>query len=372
MSRLRPSASRENSRHSRPWRIGRRALSRPTLALLGLLGTALGQTARAQEVPATTPPPALDIGKQIRGVFDKCQSAVARIEASDAHGKLSGTGFFIDPNGTLYTSYSVGGESHDITVITGTCRQSARRLVGDLRSGIAILKVEAETPFLSFGKSKDLGVGSPVMTVGYPYDLPASPSFGVVGGFDIKYLNRYFATTHIRANLPVQSGQGGAPLLDLNGNVVGILISSLNQGSGSFALPIEAAEKVRRDFLRFHQVHRGWLGLAVRPNDPPVNGSTALVSEVLSNSPAQKAGVLPGDTLLGIGDRTVASPADVLDGSFFLTADDLSTLRVWREGEQIDLSVQPTKPPEEKLPIERFAPAFEHGADVPAPASSGQ
>lgn len=329
------------------------------------MGAAFGQETAPPTIPVPSAPPVFDIGKQIRSVFDKCQPAVARIEAFDSHGKLSGTGFFIDPNGTLYTSYSVGGESHDITVIMGASRQPAKRLASDLRSGIAILKIEAETPFLSFGKSRDLGIGSPVMTVGYPYDLPASPSFGVVGGFDIKYLNRYFATTHIRANVPVQRGQGGAPLLDLNGNVVGILISSLDQGSGSFALPIEAAEKVRRDFLRFREVRRGWLGLAVRANDSPQDGSTALVSEVLPDSPAQKAGVLAGDILLRIGARPVATPSDVLDGSFFLTADDPSTLRVWRNEQEVELPVQPAEPPEEKLPFDRFAPAFTPGADSP-------
>ena len=126
-------------------------------------------------------------------MFHRNQSAVVRIEAVDGHGALSGTGFFIDPNGTVFTSYTIGGESQAIMISFGDQKLPARRLVGDPRSGVAILKVDAETPFLALGKARDLSVASPVMTIGYPMDLPVSPSFGTVGGFDIKWGGRYFA-----------------------------------------------------------------------------------------------------------------------------------------------------------------------------------
>ncbi|HYR59676.1 MAG TPA: S1C family serine protease [Chthoniobacteraceae bacterium] len=330
-------------------------------------------TAAAALVCASRAEPADDAGvlasidRQVRAVFEKCRAAVVRIEASDAHGRLSGTGFFIDPNGTLYTSYSVGGESHDIVVHLGDERLPATRKIGDLRSGIAILKVEAGTPFLAFGNSRDLAVASPVMTIGYPFDLPASPSFGMIGGRDIKYLGRYFATEHIRANVPVQRGQGGAPLLNLRGEVVGILISSLDQGSASFALPIEAAEKVRKDFLRFREVRRGWLGIEVGTLDAPLSGSTAFVKDVLPDSPALKAGVRQGDVLVRVGDRAITSPDDVRDVSFFLTADDSTTLRLARGSETLDLSIQPADHPEESSALKRIAPAFMSGPDLAVP-----
>src|SRR5581483_525923 len=199
--------------------------------------------------------------QQVRAVFERAQSAVVKIEAEDDHGKLSGTGFFVDPTGTLYTCYSVGGESHDIIISHGNMKYPATRLAADPRSGIAILKVEARTPFLPAGKSKELGVASMIMTIGYPMDMPITPNFGCVGGWNIKFLDRYFATAHIRANVPVQRGEGGAPLLNMNGEAVGVLICSLENGSGAFALPIEAAEKVRSDFMRFGEVRPGWLGI---------------------------------------------------------------------------------------------------------------
>jgi serine protease Do len=288
--------------------------------------------------------------QQARAVFEKCGAAVVRIEASDAHGRLAGTGFFIDPNGTLCTAYSVGGEGRDITVEFRGEKHPATRLISDARSGIAILKIDAETPFLTAGKTRDLVVTSPVFALGYPQALPLTPSFGIVGGFDIKYGGRYFATTHIRANVPVQRGEGGAPLLNTEGEVVGILVSMLDVGSAAFVLPIEAANKVRMDFTRFRETRPAWLGLHIKAADSATSGSTARIEDVAREGPADKAGLQAGDILLQVGERKITAPEDVLDASFFLTADDAMTIRVARSGTELEINVQPTDPPNADRP----------------------
>src|SRR2546421_12881469 len=119
-----------------------------TTVAVALISSGFFQNARAAEDA---------LSRQVRAVFERAKSAVVKIEAADEHGNLSGTGFFVDPNGTLYTCYSVGGESHDIVVCNGELKYPAKRLAADPRSGIAILKVEAEkVPFLPLGKSRDL------------------------------------------------------------------------------------------------------------------------------------------------------------------------------------------------------------------------
>ena len=323
----------------------RRRLKNPVRHLAVGIGCAMlaAPILRAQENGA--PSVAEAISQEVRAVFHKCRSAVVKIEAADVHGALSGSGFFIDPNGTILTSYTVGGESHDIIVCSGGARLPARRLVSDPRSGVAILKVDAETPFVPIGKSRDLALASPVMAIGYPMDLPVSPSFGTIAGFDIKYGGRYFATMHIRANVPVQRGQGGAPLMNMHGEVVGILISSLDAGSAAFALPIEAAEKVRKDFVRFGEVRPGWLGVGVHPAVAAVGGSTAQIDQVFANAPGIKAGLEKDDVILGVGDRKITSPDDVLDAAFFTTAEDELTITVWRDGAELALTVTPTDHP---------------------------
>jgi serine protease Do len=218
-------------------------------------------------------------------------------------------------------------------------------MVADSRSGVAILKVDAETPFLTLGKSRELELASPVLAVGYPMDLPLTPSFGTVGGFDMKYLGAYFATRHIRANVSVQRGEGGAPLVNMRGEAVAILIASIDQGSASFAVTIEAAEKVRRDFVKFGEPRPGWLGIEVGQAAAPVAGSTAEVIDLLPDAPAMKSGVEKGDILIEIGDRKITAPEDVLDASFFITADEELTMKVARAGTDLALKLQPTEHP---------------------------
>ena len=222
----------------------------------------------AGSINAADPAPATgnSIEQTVQEVFKHAQDAVVKIEAVDAgnsFGHLCGTGFFVDPNGTIYTSYSVGGQSRDIVVSYGEKKYPATRLIGDPRTGVAILKIEASTPFIPVSKSGNVAVATPILALGYPANLPLTPTFGVVGGMDWNYMGHPLVVTHIRANVAVQPGEGGAPMLNLKGEVVGIVIASINYGSGCYALPIEAAEKIRMDYVRFGEIRPGWVGIHI-------------------------------------------------------------------------------------------------------------
>src|SRR6059058_1585767 len=195
------------------------------------------------------------ISHEVKEIFERAGKAVVKIHGLDQHSPICGTGFFIDPTGTLYTAYTVGGEADNFTVEFAGQKYPARQLVADIRSGTAMLKIDAATPVLPIGKSEELEVATPVVAVGFPLDLAQTPNFGMIAGFDHKYLGRYFSTTHLRVNLPTQRGEAGAPLLNMKGEVVGILVSSLENNSSCYAVPIEAAEKIRRDFLRRFDWH---------------------------------------------------------------------------------------------------------------------
>ncbi len=285
------------------------------------------------------------ITAEVGKIFARSKDAVVKIEGTDRHGKLSGTGFFVDPNGTLITSYSIGGTAQDLIVVKGDMRYPAKRLIGDSRSGIAILKIEAETPFLPTGTAEGMDAATPVVLVGYPMDLPLSPSFGIVAGMDLGYEGKLFRTTHIRANVPVQRGEGGAPMLNLEGDVVGILISGIDNGSACFALPIDAAAKVQQDYFRYGELRPGWLGLNVESRDSRME-STACVTEIVKGGPGQSAGVKVGDFLLKIGKTTIRAPQDILDASYFLTAGDIVNIVVRRGEDMMELQALPSDPPE--------------------------
>jgi serine protease Do len=279
------------------------------------------------------------ISREVRDVFERCSKAVVKIEATDQHGQLSGTGFFVDPTGTLYTAYSVGGEAENVNVLFKGKKYPAHQLMADLRSGIAMLKIDLASPALPIGSSEQLEIATPVVTIGYPLDLAETPSFGMIAGFDRKCFGGYFATKHLRVNLPPQRGEGGAPLLNLKGEVVGILLYSFENNS-CYALPIEAAEKIRSDYVRFGEPRYGWIGTDVQEASTPVDGSRAVTTEVMKGTPAAEAGLKPGDVVLQIGRTKVHEAEDILEASFFLTAGDAVPITIARGDERITFQIQ--------------------------------
>src|SRR6266403_888490 len=345
------------------------SISRLVFALIFFATPAL---LRAQEQSAAA------ISHQVKDIFERVGKAVVKIHGVDEHSEIFGTGFFVDPTGTLYTSYTVGGEAGNFSIDFGGKEYPARQVLVDVRSGVAILKIDAVTPALPIGKSEQLEVATPVIAIGYPLDLRETPSFGMIAGFDRKYLGRYFSTTHLRVNVAAQRGEAGAPLLNFKGEVVGMLVSSLENNSSCYALPIDAAEKIRSDFVRFGEARHGWVGANVSEAKEATEGSRAKVTEIL-DTPASDAGIKPGDVLLQVGRTKVKEPEDVLDASFFLTAGDTVSITVVRGGEKVTFNVQadvhpasrnlPTYPDGRRMPM---SATFSPNRAIPLNLQSGQ
>ena len=299
------------------------------------------ETAPAPSAPAQSPESSTSsISREVKEIFEKAGKAVVKIRGTDEHGDLSGTGFFIDPTGMIYTAFSVGGDTENLTIEFDGKTYPVRMMMADQRSGIAILKADIATPALPLGNSDTLEVATPVMAIGYPLDLPSTPSFGMVAGFDRKFLDRYFSTTHVRVNLPTQRGEAGAPLLNFKGEVVGILVAQIENGSACYALPIDAAEKIHNDFIRFGEARHGWIGTTVAQAEKPIEGSTAQVTEVMKDTPAFGSGINPGDIVLQIGKTKVRQPEDIIDASFFISAGDTVPIVVVRGNEKMTFEIK--------------------------------
>jgi serine protease Do len=311
----------------------------------------------AQEQSAAT------ISHQVREIFDRAAKAVVKIYGIDEHSPICGTGFFVDPTGTLYTAYTVGGEAGNFTVEFGGKKYPARQLVADIRSGTAILKVDETTPALPIGKSEELELATPVISIGYPLDLPKTPNFGMIAGFDRKCLGRYFSTIHLRVNAPTQRGEAGAPLLNMKGEVVGIVVSGLENNSACYAVPIEAAEKIRSDFVRFGEARHGWIGVNnVSPASQQVDGSRALITKVGEDAPAARSGLKEGDMLLQVGKKKISEPEDVFDASFYITAGDVVPITVMRGDQKITFQVQAAMHPASRSGVLLASPGAIPGA----------
>jgi len=285
-------------------------------------GRDMFERAMAQAASATA------ISHQVKDIFDRAARAVVKIHGVDEHSPICGTGFFIDPTGTLYTAYTVGGEAEDFTIEFNGKKYPARQLVKDLRSGVALLKIDAATPALTVGKSAEMEVATPVIAIGYPLDLPETPNFGMIAGLDRKYLGQYFSTVHLRANVPTQRGEAGSPLLNMKGDVVGIVVAGIENNSACYAVPIEAAEKIRSDFSQVLEASK------------PAEGSRVEITQIVEGTPAATSGIKQGDILVQLGQKKIARPEDVIDASFYVTAGDVVPVTVMRGNQKLSFNVR--------------------------------
>lgn len=330
--------------------------SRRSVIALALIFFSGGALLFAQEQSATA------ISEHVKEIFERAAKAVVKIHGVDEHSEICGTGFFIDPTGTLYTAYTVGGEAGNFSVEFGGKKYAARQVVADLRSGMAMLKVDETTPALPIGKSEQLEVATPVVAIGFPLDLQETPNFGMIAGFDRKYLGRYFSTIHLRVNVPTQRGEAGAPLLNMRGEVVGIIVSSLENNSSCYAVPIEAAEKIRSDFVRFGEARHGWIGVnQLSEAAEPAGGSRAQVTQIMQGTPAANCGMKEGDVLLQLGHKKITEPEDVFDASFYVTAGDVVPITVLRGNRTLTFNVRA-----ELHPVSKNVPMLPDGTRVPA------
>jgi serine protease Do len=284
---------------------------------------------------------AKNITCQIQKVIDENRKAVVRVQASDSLGMRLGSGFFIDPTGMIYTHAGVVLNAEEVTVTFNGNSLRAHVVITDERSGIAILKTDCISPFIRIGNSDNATIAMPVIAIGFPEDRDSSASFGMVAGHDRQHMGQYFSTTHIRANMAVNRGEGGAPVLNLNGEVIGILVARINDSGSCHILPIRAAEKIRQDMASYGELRHGWVGVEVEDAPEPVNGSTAKITALNPLANAAEQGLKSGDMVNAIGATPVATSEDVIDASYFLTAGESTDVKITRDGQQMSIKVTP-------------------------------
>ena len=273
--------------------------------------------------------------------------AVARVRSKDSRGEVNGSGFFIDPNGTLCTLAELVQGSTEITVVQGGRESLARIAAIDPRSGVAFLKVgngpegstngpatisPGNTTFIAPGPLTKLSLLTPVLAIGVPRGERAAVSLGMITGSQTHDGNRYFCVPQLLAGISLAEGEAGAPLFDLSGNLVG-MVSAGGQSSCRI-MPSGAIEKLQRDFLRFGKFNPGWVGTVVETAAVPQGNSRTRVVSVEPGSPAEAAGLQPGDMIMSLGGKPIREPEEVLGASFYLSGGDPVRLTILRGGEQ--------------------------------------
>jgi serine protease Do len=288
------------------------------------------------------------VAEAIKTISKEQSPSIVRIRSHDGHGEIVGTGFYIDPSGTVVTLAEIVRSALDISIEQGSNAQSISLLAIDERSGIAFLKSTnsaGSESFLSPAPNALPPPFTPVVSIGYPREQQCVTSLGMITGSRNHEGENYFCVNHLIGSIPLTEGEGGSPVLDLTGKLLGIVITGNTQLGQCTILPVAAIEHLHRNLLRYGALKRGWVGAVVEVAAVPVQNSRTRVVSIAPGSPAEASGIRPGDMLLQLGTNTIETPEDVLEASYYLTAGETIPITLAREGTIEHLTLRCTEHP---------------------------
>ena len=263
-----------------------------------------------------------------------------------------GSGVIVSSSGYVLTNHHVVEAADEIEVALADGKRLLAKVVGnDPETDLAVLRLDAENlPAISFGSSDALRVGDVVLAIGNPFGVGQTVTSGIVSALGRTGLGINTFENFIQTDAAINPGNSGGALVDAAGNLIGINTAIFSRSGGSmgigFAIPVSTAKMVLEQIVKSGSVTRGWIGVEVQEITPPVAesfklGGTrgALIAGVLRGGPADKAGIKPGDVLLEVQGKPVADPAAMLNLVAALAPGSAATMKVKRQGQDVDASV---------------------------------
>jgi S1-C subfamily serine protease len=282
--------------------------------------TSGGDTTAAEALYESTSPGVVEIKSVISGV--ESQASPFGREPEQSESSATGSGFIVDEEGTVVTAAHVVDEASSVKVILqdGTVR-SAEVLGVDDATDIAVIRFDpegAELQTLELGDSSSLKVGASVAAIGAPFEYAWSFSTGIVSGLDrtIQAPNGFTVSHAIQTDTAVNPGNSGGPLLDAEGDVIGVVDQiatdgSADQSSGvGFAVPSNLVASELEQLEAGETVEHAYLGVSTGTASGETAG--AQVAEVVQGSPAAEAGLQHGDIITALGEEAIASTEDLV------------------------------------------------------------
>ena len=274
-----------------------------------------------------------------------------------------GSGVIVSPDGYILTNNHVVEGADEIEVFLNDSRHGKAKVIGtDPDSDLAVLKIELDKlPIMVLGNSDSIQVGDQVLAIGNPFGVGQTVTSGIVSALGRNQLGINTFENFIQTDAAINPGNSGGALVDTNGNLLGINTAIYSRSGGSmgigFAIPVSTAKQVLDGLVKDGQVTRGWIG--VEPNDlSPELAETfdlktsegVIITGVLQNGPAAKAGIHPGDIIASVAGHKVADVTQLLSTVASLKPGVAATFSVERKGQKLTLDVTPGVRPKPKLP----------------------
>ncbi|MCB1112040.1 MAG: DegQ family serine endoprotease [Chlamydiales bacterium] len=265
------------------------------------------------------------------------------------------SGFIVSPDGYILTNNHVIRQAGQITVLLNDGRELEGKVIGqDDNTDLAVIKIDADNlPYINLGNSDDLKVGQWVVAIGNPLGLQASLTVGVVSAKGRNNLDLATIEDFIQTDAAINRGNSGGPLLNLDGEVIGINTAIVsNSGTGGymgigFAIPSNMAEYVMQQLINDGSVKRGYLGVTLQNVDQnlatafgldKVEG--ALIADVVTGSPAAKAGIHQGDIVVNYDGKRVNNLAALRNAVSMMAPGKTISLDVLRDGKMQTIPVE--------------------------------
>ncbi|MCE9586957.1 MAG: S1C family serine protease [Verrucomicrobia bacterium] len=327
--------------------------SSSTSSASSVIASTPGATGELKRTSTGTPSLSSRAASAISSASIQRTGAVVRVRGTDARGELNGTGFFVDPTGTICTVADLVKGSDSIVIVKGGKAYPCKILALDEGSGTAFLKLIGEMPhsgenFLSPRALPTPYPFTPAIAIGYPREEDPSISVGMITGTKSHEGDYFFRVPQHMAKILLTEGEAGSPVFDLDGHLIGMVLAGNSQAGDCRILPSGAIEKLHMDLLRFGQLHQGWVGAVVEEAAVPEGSSSTRIAAVEPGSPAEAAGLQSGDMILALGTRRITQPDTLLEASFYLTAGESVPMTIWRGGKISHVAIHCVTPPEAK------------------------
>jgi serine protease Do len=269
-----------------------------------------------------------------------------------------GSGVIVDPAGIALTNAHVVERSTEIEVVTLDGRKHKAKVIGvDKKTDLAVLKLDdgKDFPYVRLGDSDKAQVGDWVIAVGSPFGLQATVTAGIISA-KARQLGQGPFDDFLQTDAAINPGNSGGPLVNMQGEVIGINTAIVAGGSGiGFAIPSNMARKIYTELQAKGRVTRGWLGVSIQPLTTDLAKSFGarddkgvLISDVVPDSPAQRAGLQAGDIILEFDGKRMESPGD-LQRSVGLAAPGTAVrAKVWRDQSEKVLDLKIGEAPDER------------------------